>query len=154
MLTAERKVALITSMGKKYVGMIDMPNKDFRTTDLFNSANIFWKNPAVKCYDDAIYMRDVSLFIDGESAYKEFDTIQVKLSSIIFFYDEIEQIYDETEKKRAGGIMTHSDESGQEVTIVTSMVANSFYTITGYFSRHVPQEIKGPVCSPDEDHCH
>lgn len=133
METAERKIAIITSLGKKYVGMIDIPNENFRTTDLFNSANIYWKHPNMKCYDDAMFMRDVSLLIDEKSVYKKFDTLQVKLSEIIFLYDEILTLHDEMEKKRADAMMNKSEEGGQAVTIITTMVANSFFDISGYF---------------------
>ena len=41
----QRKVAIVTFLGKKYSGYVDVPNANFRTTDLLNSANIYWKNP-------------------------------------------------------------------------------------------------------------
>ena len=133
MQTAERKVTIVTSMGKKYVGMIDVPNEDFRTTDLFNSVNVYWKSPGMKCYDDAIFMHDVSLLLDEKSFYKKFDTIQVKLSEIIFFYDEIMEIQNEMEKKRADTVIIKAKEIGQQITVITSLAANSFYNISGFF---------------------
>jgi hypothetical protein len=60
----QRKVAIVTSLGKKYSGLIDIPNAALRTTDLLNSSNLFWKNPNEKCYDNAILMYDAKLFID------------------------------------------------------------------------------------------
>jgi exoribonuclease II len=79
----QRKLAIVTSLGKKYSGMVDVPGETFRTTDLLNSANIFWKSPNLKCYDNAIFMSDVRLFLDDKAMYKKFDFIQVKLSDII-----------------------------------------------------------------------
>ena len=99
--TKQRKLAIVTSLGKKYSGMVDVPGETFRTTDLLNSANIFWKSPNLKCYDNAIFMSDVRLFLDDKAMYKKFDFIQIKLSDIIYFYDDIEVIGDEMEKKRA-----------------------------------------------------
>ncbi len=133
MQTAERKVIIVTSMGKKYVGMIDVPNEEFRTTDLFNSVNVYWKSPNMKCYDDAIFMHDVSLLLDEKAVYKKFDTIQVKLSEIIFFYDEIMEIQNEMEKKRADTVISKAKESGQQITVITSLAANSCYNISGFF---------------------
>ena len=75
----QRKVAVITSLGKKYSGTVDVPNENFRTTDLFNSSNIFWRNPNLKCYDNAIFMSDVQLFLNDATVYKKFDSIQIKL---------------------------------------------------------------------------
>ena len=92
MTSTQRKVAIITSLGKKYSGLIDIPNDTFRTTDLFNSSHIYWKDPNKKCYDDTILMNDVRLFIDNKAVYKSFDTIQIKRSEIIYLYDDIQKI--------------------------------------------------------------
>lgn len=129
----QRRLAIITSLGKKYSGMIDVPSDTFRTTDLLNSANIFWRNPNLKCYDNAIFMNDVRLFLDDTAVYKKYGTIQIKISDIIYFYDEIEVIGDEMEKKRASTMVKQSNEDVQTVNIITRMVANSFYDITGVF---------------------
>lgn len=95
----QRKLAIVTFLGKKYSGYVDIPNSKFRTTDLLNSANIYWKNPNEKCYDDAILMRNVTLYTDNLLIYKRFDKIQIKLSEIIYFYDDIQNLGDEMEKK-------------------------------------------------------
>lgn len=129
----QRKVAVITSLGKKYSGMVDVPNANFRTTDLFNSSNIFWKNPNLKCYDNAIFMSDVKLHLDDATVYKTFDSMQIKLSEIIYFYDESEGLGDAVEKKRATTMAQQSKETGQMVDIITRQVANSFYEISGLF---------------------
>lgn len=129
----QRKLAIVTSLGKKYSGMVDVPNETFRTTDLLNSSNIFWKSPNLKCYDNAIFMSDVRLFLDDTAMYKKFDSIQIKLSDIIYFYDDIEEIGDEMEKKRASTMVRQTNEVVQTVNIITKQVANSFYDITGTF---------------------
>ena len=95
----QRKLVFVTSLGKKYLGIVDVPNENFRTTDLLNSSNIFWKNPNLKCYDNVIFMSDVHLFLDDTVVYRKYDSIQIKLSEIIYFYDGIEGIGNEMEKK-------------------------------------------------------
>lgn len=129
----QRKLAIVTSLGKKYSGMVDVPSETFRTTDLLNSSNIFWKSPNLKCYDNAVFMNDVRLFLDETAMYKKFDSIQIKLSDIIYFYDDIEGIGDEMEKKRASTMVRQTDDDVQTVNIITKQVANSFYDITGRF---------------------
>lgn len=128
-----RKLWLVTSFGKKYSGMVDVPGEAFRTTDLLNSSNIFWKNPNLKCYDNAIFMSDAQLFLDDRSMYKKFDSIQIKISDIIYCYDDIEEIGDEMEKKRATTMVRQTNDEAQTVNIITAQVANSFYDITGRF---------------------
>jgi len=129
----QRKLAIVTSLGKKYKGMVDVPSETFRTTDLLNSSNIFWKSPNLKCYDNAIFMSDVRLFLDDTAVYKKFDSIQIKLSDIIYFYDDIKEIGDEMEKKRASTMARQTNEEVQTVNIITKQVANSFYDINGIF---------------------
>ncbi len=129
----QRKLAIITSMGKKYSGLVDVPNKSFRSTDLLNSANIFWRNPNEKCYDNAILMYDVSMYLNEKTVYKRYDKIQVKLSEIVYFYDDIMGIGDAMEKKRATTMIKQTQENAQTVNIITQEVANSFYDITGIF---------------------
>ncbi len=133
MNTDQRKVAIITSLGKKYSGFIDIPNVALRTTDLFNSSMMYWKNPAEKCYDESILMYEAQLFIDESSVYKKFDKIQIKLSEIFYFYDDFETIGDEKEKTRAAVMLTKAQEKSQIVTIITRDVSHSFYDISGKF---------------------
>ena len=67
--------------------MVDVPSETFRTTAILNSSNIFWKRPTLKCYDNAIFMCNVSLFLDNTIVYKKFDSIQINLSDIIYKFD-------------------------------------------------------------------
>ena len=62
-MAEQRKVVVVTSLGKIYRGMVDVPNESYRTTDLFNSPSIFWKNPAEKCFDNAIGWNDICYLI-------------------------------------------------------------------------------------------
>ena len=129
----QRKLVIVTSLGKKYSGLVDVPSETFRTTDLLNSSNIFWKNPNQKCYDNAIFMSNVRLSLGDTGVYKRFDSIQVKLSEIIYFYDEIESVGDEMEQKRATTMVKQSNEEAQTVNIITRQAGNFFYDITGIF---------------------
>ena len=75
-MAEQRKVVIVASSGKKYSGLIDIPNASLRTTDLLNSTNIFWKNPNEKCFENAILMYDVSLMFSDAAIYRKFDKLQ------------------------------------------------------------------------------
>ena len=132
-MAEERKIVMVTSMGKKFRGFVDIPNASLRTTDLLNSANIFWKDPSEKCFENAVLMHNVQLVLDETSVCSKFDTLQVKLSEIIYFHDDLETIGDEKEKMRASTMVQKTKENIQRVTIVTTEVSNSFYNISGTF---------------------
>lgn len=129
----QRKLAIVTSLGKRYSGLVDVPSPNFRTTDLLNSSSIYWKNPNEKCYDNAIMMTDVRLFVDDTAVYRQFDKIQIKLSEIFYFYDDISVLGDDMEKKRASTMVKQTQEGAQIVNIITREAANSFFDITGTF---------------------
>ncbi len=133
MAVEQRRLAIVTSLGKKYSGMVDVPSSAFRTTDLLNSANLFWRNPNEKVYDNALMMYEARLFLDESMVYRKFDRIQIKLSEIFYFYDDIEFIGDEMEKKRAAVMIQNTQEKAQSVNIITKDVASSFYDIKGQF---------------------
>lgn len=132
-MAEQRRVVIVTSLGKMYRGLVDIPNATFRTTDLLNSSSIFWKDPADKCFENAILFRDVQLVIGGSAISVKFDKIQVKLSEVIYFYDDHEKISDEKEKKRASSMIQKTHEHSQTVDIITKQVSNSFYHLTGTF---------------------
>ena len=132
-MSAQRKIVLVTSLGKKFVGMVDIPNDSLRTTDLLNSGTIYWKDPSEKCFDNAIYMHDVVLQIDNSPVRVKFDKIQVKISEVILFYDDVDAITDEKEKMRAETMVKKTQEQVQVVNIITREVSNSFYNLTGSF---------------------
>ena len=129
----QRRLSVVSSLGKKYSGLVDIPNENFRTTDLLNSSNIFWRNPNEKCYDNAILMYDVKLFLDETAVYRRFDKLQIKLSEIVYVCDELQDIGDAMEKKRASTMIQQTQENAQIVNIITQAVANSFYDISGTF---------------------
>ena len=132
-MAEKRKVTFITSMGKMFNGYIYIPNASLRTTDLLNSPNVFWKDPSEKCFENAIQIHDVQLMVDDLNVCASFDKIQIKLSEVIYFYDDLEEISDEKEKLRATAMVQKTHENAQHVSIITTEVSNSFYNIKGTF---------------------
>ena len=132
-MVEQRKIAIRTSLGKKYSGLIDVPTATFRTTDLFNSANLFWKDPNEKCFENAILMYDARLMFGDTALYRKFDKIQIKLSEVFYFYDGFQSMGDEMERKRASNLIELTQEKIQTVNIITKVAANSFYDIEGTF---------------------
>jgi hypothetical protein len=132
-MAEQRQVAIVTSLGKKYSGMIDIPNPLLRTTDLFNSANIYWKNPNEKCFENAVLLHDARLMLDETSVYRKYDKIQIRLNEIFYFYDDHQGLSNEKEKMRASTMVQMSGEKLQRVNIITISVINSFYDIAGDF---------------------
>lgn len=129
----QRNLNILTSMGKRYFGKVDVPNENFRTTDLLNSSNVYWRDPNEKCYDNAVLMHDVKLYIDEGIVYKHLDKIQIKIAEIIYFYDTLETVGDKSEKQRASHMVKQSHEKQQQVNIIIPIGASSFYDITGTF---------------------
>ncbi len=132
-MPGQRKISIVTSSGKKYSGLIDIPNASLRTTDLLNSSNIYWANPNEKCYENTILMYDAQLMLDSTALYRKFNKIQIKIDEIICFYDEEQSMGDEKEKKRASAMAENTQEKPRVVNIITCAVANSFFDIAGSF---------------------
>lgn len=132
-MAEKRRVVIVTSMGKKFNGFVYIPNATLRTTDLLNSPTVYWKDPSEKCFENAIQLHDVQLMVDESTVCAKFDKIQVKLSEVIYFYDDQEIISDEKEKLRASAMVKKTHESAQHVRIITTEVSSSFYSIKGTF---------------------
>lgn len=128
----QRKVRIVTP-GKQYSGMIDIPNETLRTTDLFNSSNLFWKNQNEKSFSDAIQMYEVTVSLDGVAAYQEFEKLQIRIPEVIYFCDAYSSISNKKEIVRAEGLKEKTEEKAQSVTIMTRTKMNSFYQISGTF---------------------
>lgn len=132
-MTEQRRVVAVTSLGKIYKGVVDIPNATFRTTDLFNSPSIYWKDANEKCFDSTVLFRDVQLLIGGSAICVKFDKIQLKLTEVIYFYDDQQAITDNKEKMRASTMVQKTREESQTVDIITTEVSHSFYHLTGTF---------------------
>lgn len=133
MENTQRPIVAITTFGKIYYGKIDVPNESMRTTDLLNSNTIYWKDPNEKCFDNSILLRDAKLALDEKAIYKKFNKVQLKYSEIIIFFDNYETIGDEQEKSRAVSMRDKTHETMKSVTIITPLIANSFFDINGKF---------------------
>lgn len=132
-MAEQRKVVIVTSLGKVYRGMVDVPGGDYRTTDLFNSSSIFWRDPNKKCFENSILFHDVQMLIGGSAISVRFDALQIRISEIVYFYDDQQTISDDKEKMRATSMVQKAKETTQEIDIITIPVANSFYHLTGTF---------------------
>lgn len=132
-MSEQRSVIAVTSLGKIYKGLVDIPSANFRTTDLFNSHSVYWKDANEKCFDDAVLFQDVHLMVNGSAISVRFDKIQLKLSEVVYFYDDQQFITDDAEKMRASTMTQKAHEHSQSVDIITTEVANSFYHLTATF---------------------
>jgi len=128
---ATRRVVIITSLGKRYEGDIDLPSQNFRTSDLFNSSSVYWKQPARKYLEDSIMMSNVTLTFNGQKEYKKFDLIQIRIPEMVVFFDNLEISGHSSEKMRAASLQNEVAGGIRKVHIITSRISNSFYTISG-----------------------
>ena len=130
--SVQREVNLYTP-NKKYSGKIDLKNDDIRTIDQLNSSTIYWKNPAEKSFDDAILLNDVEVSLHGSGKLASFDKLQVRLSEIIFFSDNLKKTGTDAEKLRAKTLSTKAKDELAKAKILTVMRGDSFFFISGTF---------------------
>jgi len=129
---SSREIRVFTP-GKQYSGEIDVPNAHLRTTDIFNSANFFWKDPAEKSFNDALLMFNVTASIDGVREFQKFDRLQIRQPNIIFFYDNLRDFGNSKEKKRADVLKKKTHEEKKTIHLLTKARVNSFFDIKGSF---------------------
>ena len=127
-----REIRVFTP-GKVYSGEIHVPNVNLRTTDIFNSANFFWKDPAEKSFNDALLMFNVTVSIDGIRDFKKFDRLQLRQPNVIFFHDNFKDFGSAKEKKRADVLKKKTQEEKRIIHLVTKVRVNSFFDIKGSF---------------------
>ena len=132
MNTSKRPVKFFTSQ-KVYSGYIDINSNDMRTIDLLNSANLYWKNPADKSFNDSILLNKANVTIEGGTLLGSFSQLQIRLSDIIFFTDDEETTGHFSEKLRASVLTQRSGEKASTARILTRMSGDSFFIITGQF---------------------
>lgn len=142
-----QKKIIIYTPDKTYSGYMDIGNKSLRTIDIFNSSNIFWKNPAERSFDDALLLYNATILLEGNTKLGDYAKLQIKLQDIIFFYDSLENVGDSTEKKRAAHLKAKTKESTALAHIITRTQGHGFFYITGMFyglfkskskSRYIP----------------
>jgi len=142
----QKKITVYTP-DKTYSGYMDIGNPSLRTIDIFNSSNIFWKNPAERSFDDALLLYNATILLEGNTKMGEYAKLQIKLQDIIFFYDSLENVGDSIEKKRAAHLKVKTKESTALAHIITLTQGHGFFYITGMFyglfkskskSRYIP----------------
>ncbi|MEN8190063.1 MAG: hypothetical protein ABFS19_09475 [Thermodesulfobacteriota bacterium] len=132
MTVTRRKITIFTP-GKQYSGEVDIPNPDLRTTDLLNTTNLYWKNPAEKNFNDALMMFNVTLTIDGIKNFQHFEKVQIRQPNIIFFHDDLTHAGNAEEKKRADALIRKAHEEKKFIHLITKVRLNSFFDIQGSF---------------------
>jgi hypothetical protein len=132
MIPARRRITVFTP-GKIYTGDIDVPNPLLRTTDLLNSTNLYWKDPANKFFTDSLMMYDAVLSIDGIEKYQTYENIQIRQPNIIFFHDGFAELGNSGEKERADKLKEKTCEEKKTIHLITKARVNSFFDMQGTF---------------------
>lgn len=127
-----RKVAVFTP-GKQYSGEVEVPNETLRTTDLFNSTNLYWKDPTEKSFNDSLLLFDVTLSIAGNAEFLKFEKLQLRQPDIICYNDAFTELGSSKEKKRADTLREKTNEEKRNVLLITKMRGASFFMIKGSF---------------------
>jgi len=127
-----RKISVFTP-GKQYSGEIDIPNASLRTTDLFNSANLYWKDATEKTFNDALLLFNVTVSIEGIPEFQKIDRLQIRQPNIIFYHDDFIRMGSAEEKKRADLLKQKSQEEKKSIHLITKVRVNSFFDIRGTF---------------------
>lgn len=128
----QRAVTIITP-GKMYSGFIDIPNEALRTVDIFNSANVYWKDAAEKSFEDALLLHDATVILEGNTRLCKLSRVQVRLVDVVCFFDGLETTGDHREKIRAATLKSRTGEETSSVNIITHCRGGVFYYITGLF---------------------
>ena len=129
---SQRKITFYTPY-KIYSGYIDIANESLRTIDIFNSSNLYWKDPTERSFDDALLLQQATIILEGNTKLGDYAKLQVKISDVIFFYDSLEGMGDSMEKKRAANLMSKTKENTSLVHIITHTRGGTFFYITGMF---------------------
>ncbi len=128
----QRQVTIITALGKRYSGNIDIPNSALRTTDLFNSSSTSWKNQQqARYFKDSILLYEARLMLSSGALYESYGNLQLRLSAIIAFYDEFTSLGRDDERARAEIIQAKTGEQNSNVKIIVNTMGNSYYEISG-----------------------
>jgi hypothetical protein len=131
-MVGQRKITFFTP-DKIYTGYIDVGNESLRTIDIFNSSNMYWKDPAERSFEDAFLLNNASITLEGNTKLGDFGKLQVKLADVLFFHDSFENLSNQMEKKRAETLKMKAKESTTPVHIFTHLRGDMFFYITGMF---------------------
>ncbi len=128
----QRTVTIFTP-NKTYSGKVDVPNESLRTIDLFNAANIYWKDPSEKTFEDALLLNDASIILEGNTRLCLLSKVQVRLADVLFFADTLGDSGNRLEKIRAATLKCRSGEDTSTVNIITHTRGDTFFCISGVF---------------------
>ncbi len=129
---SQRKITFYTPY-KIYSGFIDVANETLRTIDIFNSSNLYWKDPTERSFNDALLLNNATIMLEGNTKLGDFAKLQVKLSDVLFFHDSLENMGDSLEKKRAANLMLKTKEDTSQVHLLTHTRGGAFFYISGMF---------------------
>jgi hypothetical protein len=132
MIPGQRSITLHTP-NKVYTGLLDVGNESLRTIDIFNSASMYWANPAEKSFEDALLLYQARVMLTGDAKLGDFEKLQVKLADIFFFYDSLSSAGDDNEKIRAAMLKAKTKEESSTVKLITHTRGNGFFYIQGLF---------------------
>jgi hypothetical protein len=129
----KRKIGIM-KQGKKYVGSVIIPSDAFRTIDYFNRPALMRHRDNLTTLDNYIQMHDVAMIIDGKVILKKQGAMNILVTDIIFYWDDLENIGDSSEQKRARTLMDNTGRTDlNSANIITPMFDNQFFQITGTF---------------------
>ena len=132
MISGQRSITL-HAPNKVYTGLIDVGNESLRTIDIFNSASMYWANPAEKSFEDALLLHQARVMLTGDIKLGDFEKLQVKLADIFLFYDSLDSAGDDNEKIRAAMLKAKTKEESSIVKLITHTRGNGFFHIQGVF---------------------
>lgn len=129
---SQRNITIYTP-DKIYTGSVDIGNEALRSIDIFNSSNIYWKDPAERSFDDALLLYNATVILEGNTKLGDFAKLHVKLSDVIFFHDSLANVGDSMEQKRAAHLKIKTKESNSLAHIITHSQGQGFFYVTGVF---------------------
>lgn len=130
--TLQREVTFYTPF-KKYSGLIDIKSDGMRTLDLLNGSSIYWKDPTEKSFNDSLQMFNVTVELQGGKRLAGLSKLQLRLSEIIFFTDNLTITGDLSERMRAQTLSQKAQEKISSVRLFTKIRGSGFYTVMGSF---------------------
>ncbi len=133
-MTNNQRRFTIIKQGIKYDGSVIIPTNVYRTTDYFNRPALMRHRDNQTTLDNYIQMFDVALVIDGKVILKKQGAMNILVTNIIIYWDDLDKPGDSTEQKRARTLMENIGRTDlNTVNIITPMFDNQFYQIMGSF---------------------
>ena len=133
-MSDEKRKICIIKQGKKYLGGISIPSDMYRTTDYFNRPGMMRHRDNQGTLDSYIQLYDVEVIVDSNIVLKRQDVINIRVTDIIFYWDEIDNLGTPVEQKRAKAMMENIGQPElNRANMITPMYGSQFYEISGAF---------------------